>query len=501
MDLPDLAPLAALSAKTWASFVERLRRLDLTPMRIAPVVTEVAQLHPLLRRPVRNRRLRRLRDATGYAMRMLMFQDPVGHEEAQTALGDALDGFVQSGLVRRLADGSFVSPFVLGVLDDLFVFSDDLGHGGDAVMGFSDGTIELCRAAFPKGNVGRVLDLGCGSGTCALRLAAVADHVVATDLNSRASTLTRLNALLNGIDNVAPREGDGFAPVAGDTFDLIVSQPPFIPMPDGASHASFLYGGAGGDEFALELLARIGDHLAPGGRAVLRVDWPEREGERLVDRLREAASEDLDVVLLGAPSVPAREHAVSYAAGIAPTLDAAFDAEATARLDHLERHGIRAFAPSLTIVHRAPAGRGGALRRDIAPLASARVTSAAIDALLAARALVGDHERLLASALRVPEGTTFAEEQLGPGAEVESTLTMRFADEALVTTKGLTAPLLFLLTCVHEAVDVRSGIEAFAAQADLSLDQARGRSLPIVAEALAAGMLRIAAPDEVGAAS
>lgn len=54
-----------------------------------------------------------------------------------------------------------------------------------------------------------------------------------TDINPRAITLARLNAAINGIRNVEFRLGDGFAPVAGETLDLIVSPTMATEVPHG----------------------------------------------------------------------------------------------------------------------------------------------------------------------------------------------------------------------------------------------------------------------------
>ena len=107
-----------------------------------------------------------------------------------------------------------------------------------------------------RGDVARGLDLGCGAGTGALSLAAQVDRVIGTDINPRAVALSRINAALNGIGNVEFREGDMFAPVAGENFDLIISQPPFVSTPPGLAAASYESGGARGDELPLRLLAR-----------------------------------------------------------------------------------------------------------------------------------------------------------------------------------------------------------------------------------------------------
>src|SRR6185369_13970237 len=135
------------------------------------------------------------------------------------------------------------------------------------------------------------------------------------------------------------REGDLFAPVAGEAFDLIASQPPFVPRADGVAGAAFLYGGSRGDEIALALLAGLRDRLAPGGRAVLMVEWPEHGDEPLERRLRAAAGDGLDLLVLRAKAAGLDEHAVSYAAAFHPTLDAAFEREATKRREHLDQAG------------------------------------------------------------------------------------------------------------------------------------------------------------------
>jgi release factor glutamine methyltransferase len=76
-----------------------------------------------------------------------------------------------------------------------------------------------------------VLDLCTGSGALALALAKElpAARVLATELSPEAAAIARKNAERNGLaDRVEVRIGDLFAPVAGERFDLIVSNPPYI---------------------------------------------------------------------------------------------------------------------------------------------------------------------------------------------------------------------------------------------------------------------------------
>jgi hypothetical protein len=120
-----------------------------------------------------------------------------------------------------------------------------------------------------------------------------------------------------------------------------------------------------------------------------------------------------------------------------------------------------------------------------------RIGSERIDKLFAARAISGDREALLRATLRVPAGTTFAQEQVGPGAEVESTLSARFAPEVAVTRIDMNLPLLGLVTFVHEAKSVREGIERYAETMDMPLDQALSEGVGGVAGALLHGLLEV----------
>lgn len=153
---------------------------------------------------------------------------------------------------------------------EVLVVSDYLGARPDAVMGPGETTAVLYRAARPRERVRRVLDLGCGAGTLALLLSRDAGHVVATDINPRAVAFCRYNARLNGISNIEVRTGDLYAPVAGDRFDLIVSQPPYYP----GSSEIYLHGGPRGHEIAERVLLGAPAHLTPGGRAVIHASWP-----------------------------------------------------------------------------------------------------------------------------------------------------------------------------------------------------------------------------------
>jgi len=74
-----------------------------------------------------------------------------------------------------------------------------------------------------------VLDMGTGSGVCAIVAAHQARRVVAVDINPAAVRCARINALLNHLeDRIEVTHGDLFAPVQGRRFDIVLFNPPFV---------------------------------------------------------------------------------------------------------------------------------------------------------------------------------------------------------------------------------------------------------------------------------
>lgn len=157
----------------------------------------------------------------------------------------------------------------------------------DHVLGVGGASLTLAGLV-PTGRVGSVLDLGTGCGVQSLHARRSTDRVVATDVSPRALRHAALTFGLCGVEDVELREGDLFAPVAGERFDRIVSNPPFVITPRTEAVARFEYrdGGRVGDAIGEEVVLGVADHLVPGGTAHLLANWEYRDGQDGLERVR-----------------------------------------------------------------------------------------------------------------------------------------------------------------------------------------------------------------------
>jgi HemK-related putative methylase len=135
------------------------------------------------------------------------------------------------------------------------------------------GSLFFCRHLVARPGE-RVLEIGSGLGLAAVCMARAGAAVVATDVVAEAVDLIRVNAVLNGV-TVDARLGDCYAPVGGERFDLICTNPPQMPTPPGRARtdtaAAADNGGVDGWEILDRVIRGAPGHLAPGGRLVFTI--------------------------------------------------------------------------------------------------------------------------------------------------------------------------------------------------------------------------------------
>lgn len=243
-------------------------------------------------------------DVAGYKVAVLtalfMLGEPVGADALETALPrTGVAGALAIGLVVPTQSASGEQRYAPAV--DLRPHEAEDAHGsvrwwvasdlGELVTGQAlapDHVLGIGRAGLtlaaltPRKPVETALDLGVGCGIQTLYLLRHVRQVVATDISTRALEFTAFNVALAGVDSarVQLRQGNLLEPVAGQRFDLIVSNPPFVITPPSVRQAGLPlmeYRDAGGP--ILPVLVRgLEDHLNPDGVAVMLGNWEHREG-------------------------------------------------------------------------------------------------------------------------------------------------------------------------------------------------------------------------------
>lgn len=150
----------------------------------------------------------------------------------------------------------------------------------DFVLGASPASTTLTQLV-PRRPVGSALDLGTGCGIQAVHLAEHTDRIVATDLNPRALELARITLGLNQVE-AELRLGSLYEPVAGQSFDLVVTNPPYVMSPPGGQLV-YREGGFEADQLMREVVRSA--PLNPDGLLVVLGNWALTESESWSDRV------------------------------------------------------------------------------------------------------------------------------------------------------------------------------------------------------------------------
>lgn len=154
--------------------------------------------------------------------------------------------------------------------------------------------VEAALRAIPAEGTPRVLDLGTGCGAIALALARERPRaaVTATDVSSAALDVARNNALEQELDNIRFVESDWFDALGSNSFDIVVSNPPYVPENDehlDQGDCRFeprlaLAAGQQGLDALKIIIAQAPRHLARGGRLLVEHGYDQREA--VIDLMR-----------------------------------------------------------------------------------------------------------------------------------------------------------------------------------------------------------------------
>jgi release factor glutamine methyltransferase len=169
---------------------------------------------------------------------------------------------------RVTSDVLIPRPETEHLVEKTLALTQDLG-----APGLDSETWENTNSAPPP----RMLDVGTGSGAIAIALASQLPNaaITAIDISDRAIEVAKWNANRNGFaDRIRFLQGDLLAPVAGERFEVIVSNPPYVPNTDRAliavevrehePHVA-LFGGHDGLEIYRRLIPAAHEALVPGG--------------------------------------------------------------------------------------------------------------------------------------------------------------------------------------------------------------------------------------------
>jgi hypothetical protein len=438
-------------------------------------------------------------------VRLFLLQAPVPRDHAERALPGLVDRLCNAGLLEQsvgeVAARTDCRPYAVseaGIERDLWVVSDltpgldgaPVAVGPDHVLGISSASTSLAQLTMRE-PVERALDLGTGCGVQALHLATHADTVVATDVNARALWMTRLNGALNDI-GVDVRDGSFFEPVAGERFDLIATNPPFVISPATGERLVYRDSGLPGDR-VVEHIVRTGpDHLAEGGWLQVLANWAIVEGRPWDERLGSWLREDCDAFVVQREVLDPAAYVELWLKDSGHHGGPDYAARYDTWLSWLEQTGIEGIGFGWINVHRGGSGHLSGRHELLEwPYDVEQPIGPAVHAWgEAAAGLRGlDDEALLATTLRAREDVQ--QETVGrPGAEDPEAIVLR---QQRGFRRARTADTVEAALVGASDGDLTLGqlVGALATLLQRDEDELRAAYVPVVRELLGEGFLRL----------
>jgi hypothetical protein len=272
------------------------------------------------------------------------------------------------------------------------------------------------------------------------------------------------------------REGSFFAPVEGEQFDLVVSNPPYVISPE--SEYLFRDSGLPGDSVSRGVVEKLPSVLAEGAFATVLVSWVHEPDGPWAPPLRSwLEGSGCDAWLLHYDSSDPLSHTAKWNTDVARHDDEAFDAALDRWLAYFQRLGIEAIAHGAVILRRRSSGTNW-VREDELPQDRLAAASDHILRVFAAQDLLASGTDLLGERLALAERTRLEQSVVlrgGSWTVDRITLTLEEGLGFRAVIDGPTAQLLAGLDGTRTVAEVAGGL-AQAAE-------------PVVQQLLGAGFL------------
>ncbi|XVX20891.1 DUF7059 domain-containing protein [Actinomycetota bacterium] len=438
---------------------------------------------------------------TATLVRLFTLGDAVDTAEAARALPTlGVGGALAMGLVVQEGDAVVATcdlrPYAADdsswwVASDLSEVATRRPLHGDHVLGIGGASMTLA-AWTPRPEVARALDVGTGCGVQALHLSAHAESVVVTDLSERALEFARFNAELNGLDWEL-RRGSMLEPVAGEEFDLVVSNPPFVITPRVASMPMFEYrdGGRAGDTVVSDLVRSVGEVLAPGGISQFLGNWEIPAGSTWGDRVRSwVEGTGLDAWIVQREVQDPAQYAETWARdGGHHSATAEFMQMYEAWLDDFAARDVEAIGFGMITLQRPATEREPFIDLVDVPHIVAQPMGPHVLAGLRARTWLAEHsdDEVLDVAWRCADDVTEARHGL-PGADDPSVIEIRQGGGLRRVQRVETATAAYL-SVADGSLTARAATEAIAQLLEVDVEQVRAEVVPVVRSLVADGLL------------
>ena len=489
MPLPGIDRLESIPSPHLRALRDVFRREGFGDSTI-DLADSIARAAPgAVRLPIVRNDLRRRQEPAFHLARLFTYDDTLERAAIDAMLGgDLTDVLLDAGFLER-ADGEVRCAFRVVPDAGHWILSDTTLDQPDSVMPPGPTTMALGRT-MPERFAGSMIDVGCGPGSLALIAAARgASRVLGTDINPRAIAMAKFNARWNELA-AEFRTGDLFAPAAGERFDLVVSQPPYISRPANVESVTFLHGGLRGDAIFLRLVEQLDQVLTADGEALVLCDVAVARGESVGSYVRDhVRAGDLHVLALHLTGLDAETHALLYTQ--LGSLDTGPDyvREVLAQRAHLAEMRIERFQHTLFVARRPGPARSEAWRVSMGVREIAGITPDVRTRLWKSIRSAGDSEsELLRRRLRVAPDARWMSLRRAPEGE-QSEHRVQFGAGWPALEQSVTDEGVVLASLLERCDRVEDAIAGYAEMCDARPEEVRRPLLDYIRRSLLSGMI------------